>query len=241
MRRITFPALTLALLGALFTILSPPAEAGPTCIEVRGRVTDAATGQPLNEVTSVGVVGVSLVYDDGLGTNGNSRWSTCLAEGTYKFSYFADSYRREWHHDAPNVGTATVVDVSGDGPIIVNESLVPRGRVIAGRVTNMSGVRKFASVGVWRLTSTGWKSYDGIANIEGNGWYEFRAPGPGRYRINASVDHHWSRWATSETRLSRARTFVLGVHSTFIDDGHIRVPYCTTGGGAFCVPPGFLT
>jgi hypothetical protein len=245
MRRITFPFLALALLGGLFTLLTPPAGAGDGCapgqVELRGRVRDAATGLPLDEVTGVEVYVGSVPYD-GYGTDENSRYSICLPPGSYKIRWFADNYRIEWYQDQPNNAEATEITLApGSDPVVANASLTPRGRVIAGRVTNLNGVPKFASVGIWRLTSTGWKPYDGIANNLGNGWYEFHAPGPGRYRIEADVDHHKSRWATSATHLSAARTFVLGVQATFINDGHIRVPYCTTGGGDFCVPPGFFS
>jgi hypothetical protein len=125
--------------------------------------------------------------------------------------------------------------------MVANASLTPKGLVIAGRVTNANGVAKFASVGVWRLTSRGWRPYDGIANTEGKGWYEFHAPGPGRYRIEADVDHHKSRWATSATHLSAARTFTVNATHPLIDDGHIRVPYCPGPTDAFCVPAGFLS
>jgi hypothetical protein len=243
MRRIIFSILALTLVGGLFTWFSPAAMAG-TCaigaVEVGGRVTDTATGLPLTETTSVGISGVSVKYEDGEGTNSASRWSTCLLPGTYKIKFMADDYRPEWHHDQPNIGAATVVTVPPTGPVVVNESMVPRGRVIAGRVTSVNGAPLDASVGIWRLTSTGWHAYDGIGNFAANGWYEFTAPGPGRYRIEADVDHYKSRWATSATHLSAARTFVLGVHSTFINDGHIKLPYCNAS-PSFCVPAGFLT
>ena len=243
MRRIILPILALALVG--FAFLTSPAGAGPGCTEVRGRVTDAATNQP--------VAGQSVeVWDgatpvDGLGTNLNGRWSICLGPAGdpdgYTFKFVSDEHRTEWYHNQPNATAATPVDVSGipaDGPIIVNESLVPKGRVIAGRVTNVGGVGKHASVGIFRQTSSGWVSIDGIANNAGNWWYEFRVPGPGRYRVNACVDSHWCRFATSATHLSAGRIVTLGVSSTFVNDVHIRVPYCHAAPD-FCVPPGFLS
>ena len=242
MRRIFFSFLALALLGGLFTFLTPAADAGTECppgqVELRGRVRDAVTGLPLDETTGVEVYVGNVPYD-GYGTDENSRYSECLPPGTYKIRWFADDYRVEWYEDQPNNASATEV-VLTSGTVVANASLTPKGRVIAGRVTNLNGVPKFASVGIWRLTSAGWQPYDGIANSLGNGWYEFHAPGPGRYRIEADVDHHKSRWATSQTRLSQARTFVLGVHDTYINDGHIRVPYCPGPSADFCVPPNFF-
>ncbi|HYF45109.1 MAG TPA: hypothetical protein VD926_02790, partial [Acidimicrobiales bacterium] len=162
-----------ALTPAASAGVSPPCDPGET--EVRGRVRDAATGLPLAETTSVGVVGVAgTIYNDGIGTNSASRWATCLAPGTYTFGFSADSYRLEWFHNQTEA-TATHVPVSGTEPIIVNESLIPKGRVIAGRVTNMGGVPKFASIGIWQRQASGrWASIDGIGNQLPSGWYSFR-------------------------------------------------------------------
>jgi hypothetical protein len=245
MRRIIPSFLALALVGGLFTFLASPASAGDCPVgevEVRGRVTDAATGLPLDVTTSVEIQGVSSPsYMDGVGTTPNSRWTTCLPIGTYKIKFVADTYRSEWSHNRPNEAAADVITVTGPDAVVVNEGLAPKGLVVAGRVTNVPGAPKFASVGIWRLTSTGWKPYDGIGNDEASGWYEFRAPGPGRYRIMASVDHHWEQWATSASRMSRARTFTLNASTPLITNGHIQVPYCTSSSGEFCTPPGFLT
>lgn len=234
--------LVLALAATAVAGLTTPAGAGPVpCVDVKGRVTDAATGLPLSETTSVEIGGVSIKYEDGVGTNAASRWSTCLVPGTYKIKFRADSYRPEWYHDQPNVTLATVITVAPPGPVIVNEALVPRGRVIAGRVTNASGVPKFASVGIWRQTSTGWHSIDGIGNDEATGWYSFVVPGPGRYRVSAGVDHHKARFATSATHLSVGRIVTIGVPTTFVNDVHVRVPYCPGPTDDICVPAGFLT
>ena len=95
---------------------------------------DAATGQPLAEVTSVGVYegGAGI---DGLGTDETSRWSTCLVPGSCQFDVSADSYRHEFFHDAPDVASATPVTLTLPGPVVVNESLTPKGRVLAGRAS----------------------------------------------------------------------------------------------------------
>jgi hypothetical protein len=242
MRRITFPALTLALLGALFTILSPPAEAGPgPCggseVEVRGRVTDVTTGLPLTEVTGVEYAPQgSGTPADGDGTNPDtSRYSVCLLPDTYDFTFRADSYRVD-------AAAHREVQVTGDGPIIVNVALTPRGLVLAGRITNSAGRPVFASIGIYRQRPNGrWVSIDGEGNDPANGIWSYRVPGPGRYRVNASVDHHWSRWHRNATRLRHARVLVVNATHLYARNVDIAVPYCTTGGGAFCVPPGFLT
>ncbi len=87
---------TITVLGGSLFVAGGAAAAGGACgpslVEVRGRVRDAATTLPLSEVTSVGVYqgGISI---DGLGTDENSRWSTCLVPGAYAFDFSADSYR----------------------------------------------------------------------------------------------------------------------------------------------------
>ena len=108
-------------------------------------------------------------------------------------------------------------------------------------MTNASGVPKFASVGIWRQTSTGWRSIDGIGNDEATGWYSFVVPAPGRYRVSAGVDHHKARFATSATHLSVGRIVTIGVPTTFVNDVHVRVPYCPGPTDDICVPAGFLT
>ena len=92
------------------------ALAGGPCtgseVEVRGRVTDAATGLPLNEMTSVEIVGVSLQVRGRL--RHRSRQPLVLdrawSPGTYKIKFVADSYRPEWYDDQPNLIGATVID-----------------------------------------------------------------------------------------------------------------------------------
>ncbi len=239
-------ALVLAgLLGLGVVVLAPVASAGPgPClpgeVEVRGRVRDLATGLPLAEVTSVELADAGGPID-GFGTDENSRYSFCALPGVYYIKFVADDYRPEWYHDQPNFASATPITLTGPDPVVVNEALVPRGRVIAGRVTNASGVPKFGSVEIWRQTSTGWHSIDGIGNDEATGWYSFVVPGPGRYRVSAGVDHHKARFATSATHLSAGRVITIGVPTTFVNDVHVRVPYCPGPTDHICVPPGFLT
>jgi hypothetical protein len=205
-------------------------------VEVRGRVTDAATGLRLAEVTSVEYEpsGVSPggTPADGDATNANSFYSVCLLPGTYQFTYRADSYRVDQ-------AAGLEIDVIGPGPIVRNIALNPRGRVIAGRVTNMRGVPKFASIGIWQRQASGrWHSLDGIGNHEATGWYSYRVPTAGRYRVSACVDFHTCQWATSASRLRHARTVIVGHSTMFINDVHVRVPYCHAAPD-FCVPPGF--
>lgn len=241
MRRRFSLLLVLVLATTAAVGLAPRAGAGPgSCVEVRGRVRDAATGLPLAEVTSVELADAGGPID-GFGTDENSRYSICVVPGTYHIKFVADDYRPEWYHDQPNFASATPITVAGPDPVVVNEALVPRGRVIAGRVTNASGVPKFASVGIWRRTSTGWHSIDGIGNDEATGWYSFVVPGPGRYRVSAGVDHHKARFATSATHLSAGRIITIGVPTTFVNDVHVRVPYCPGPTDDICVPAGFLT
>ena len=226
MRRRFSLLLVLVLATTAAVGLAPRAGAGPgSCVEVRGRVRDAATGLPLAEVTSVELADAGGPID-GFGTDENSRYSICVVPGTYHIKFVADDYRPEWYHDQPNFASATPITVAGPDPVVVNEALVPRGRVIAGRVTNASGVPKFASVGIWRRTSTGWHSIDGIGNDEATGWYSFVV----------------QDLILGEAKAGKqGRIITIGVPTTFVNDVHVRVPYCPGPTDDICVPAGFLT
>jgi hypothetical protein len=243
MRRIRV-LLVLALLGAGVASFAPPVHAeegtcGGGTVEVRGRVTDAATGLPLEETTSVEIAGVTIKFADGDGTDAASRWVTCLDPATYRVKFVADSYRPEWYHDQPNFSSGTNVVVSGPGPIIVNESLVPRGRVIAGRVTSASGAPLSGGVGIYRQTSSGWVSIDDTATHGATGRWSYTVPAPGRYQVYGFVDHYRARWATSANHRSAGRIITVGVSTTFINGVDIHLPYCPGPTDAICVPPGF--
>jgi hypothetical protein len=256
MRRILLPLLPLLLFGALVATSVPTASGqeapdgastegtcGPGTVEVRGVVRDAATGLRLTETANVDIYNADGSPRDGGGTEPNSSYVYCapVADGDIKIRFDADHYKPEWWDNQPSNAAATVIDVDVPGPTIANASLVPDGRVIAGRVTNMNGVPKFASIGISRRNAAGnWVSIDGIGNDPATGWYSFRVPSYGRYRVNACVDSHWCQWATSADRLRFARTVVVapGDASTFVNNVHVRVPYCHAA-PTFCVPPGF--
>ena len=119
------------------------------------------------------------------------------------------------------------VEVSGGGPIIHNISLTPRGRVISGRVTDMAGAPRFASISIWRrMPNGGWRSIDGEGNQTPTGIWSYRVPVHGPDRVNAAVDRHWARWYDGDTRLRFARTIVVNASTTSISRLNIRVPHC---------------
>lgn len=234
---------TLTVLGGSLLVSAGPAGAGGACgsglVEVKGRVRDLATGQPLSEVTSVAVYAGGLSID-GLGTDDTSRWSTCLVPGSYQFDFTADSYRHEFFHDAPDVASATPVTLALPGPVVVNESLTPKGRVLAGRVTNVVGQPKPASITIWRLTAAGWQAIDGIGNDMPSGTWSFRVPMVGRYRVSADVDHHVSEFWNNKSRLSQATVINVTSATTFVPGINLTLAYCTTSAD-FCQPPGFFS
>jgi hypothetical protein len=256
MRRITFSFLALALLAGAATSLAQPAggqvpEGGPACeaghVEVRGTVRDAATGLLLPETANVDIYEDDGTPRDGGGTDSNSRYVYCapIVDGDIKIRFDGDNYRPEWWDDQPNNASATVIDIAPEtvSPVIANARLTPNGRVIAGRVTNMNGVPKFASVGIWRRGADGvWRGIDGEGNDPRTGWWSYRVPSYGRYRVNACVDSHWCQWATSADRMRFARTIIVSPSDpvTYVNDVHVRVPYCHAAPD-FCVPWGFLT
>ncbi len=231
------------LTASLLVPAAVPAGAGTECsggqVPVKGRVRDAATTLALQETTSVVVLqgGVEI---DGLGTDPSSRWSTCLDPGQYTFEFVADDYRTEFYDDQPSAATATVVEVAAPGPVVLNSSLTPKGRVLAGRVTNAVGQPKIASIGIWRLTSVGWRPIDGIANQLPSGRWSFRVPMIGKYRVAADVDHHVSEWFRNAPRLSLATTLNVTAATTFIPNIDLDLRYCTTSAN-ICRPPGFET
>jgi len=248
MRRLSGLTLLLALLASAIVAIGQPAggqSAEGACtgghVEVRGIVRDAATGLPLPETANVDYYEPDGTPIDGGGTGPDSRHTYCapIADGDIKIRFDADNYRPEWWNDQPDLASATVIDVNAPGPIVVNAALTPDGRVIAGRVTNMAGASRFASIGIFRRNAAGnWIGIDGIGNDMPSGKWSFRVPSYGRYRVGACVDYHWCRFAASATRLRFARTIVVNASTVFINDVDIRVPYCHATPD-FCVPPGF--
>jgi hypothetical protein len=244
MRRIGLSLLTLVLLGGITTTLAPSASAGGPCseseVQVRGLIVDASTNQPLDEVTSVELSTSEGAPVDGFGTEPNSRYSFCIEPGTYELKFVADHYRPEWWNNQFSQAAATDIVVAGPGPVVASAALTPKGRVIAGRVTNLNGRVLPAGVAVWRRNPTTgrWFSYDGIANNEGGGWYKFVAPGPGLYRIAGYADHHTSRWYDNKTRLRFAQVINLTPAGTVVTNAHIKLPFCTTA-EVICYPAGF--
>jgi hypothetical protein len=222
-------------------VLGPAtAPAGePACTPIRGRVTDAATGLALSEVTSVEIHDSSGPYDGGA-TNAQSRWSACLPPESYTFFFHADSYRPEWYDDQPDQASATVVVAAGTAPIVVNAALTPRGRVLTGRVTSINGAPEDASVAIWYLTGLGWRSIDGLGTDHATGIWSFRAPWLGRYRVSAGVDHFWSRWYDGDARLRDAKVIVVTAATTLVRNVNIRVAYCSPL-PVMCEPRGFNT
>lgn len=237
-RRARLILLIAALAAPLLVTSGGPAAGGGPCesghVEARGLVSDAATGLPLGEVTSVEhePIGPGTPADGG-STNANSRFSVCLLPGEYQFTFRADSYR---------VDQAAGVQVTLElpGPMVITPELTPRGRVIAGRVTNMNGASRFASIGIFRQAPNGrWVGIDGEGNQMPSGWWSYRVPSYGRYKVNACVDNHWCQWAPSANRRSLSRTIVVGPSTTFINNVHIRVPFCRSSPPDFCIPWGF--
>lgn len=253
MRRLLVTLLAAAALLGLPALLGPtPAGAGDgPCatgqVEVRGVVRDAATGLLLPEVANVDIYEPDGDDIDGGGTDpATSRYTYCapIADGDIKIRFDADNYRPEWWNDQPDLASADVFDIDGGdpGPIIANVRLTPNGRVIAGRVTNMAGQPRFASVGIFRQARNGrWVSIDGEGNMMPSGWWSYRVPSYGRYKVNACVDNHWCQWATSADRRSVSRTIVVNASTTYVNNVHVRVPFCRSSPPDFCVPWGFLT
>ncbi len=240
MRRLLAPLL---LLGAL-ALTPSPASAG-TCtggtVEVAGRVTDAVTGLRLAEVTSVEfeAVGGGAV-SDGFGTLlPSSRWDDCVEPGDYTLSFHADSYRPEWWEDT-DIAHADVISITPSGDFTgLDAALTPRGRVLAGQITSVRGRALDASIGIWRLTSAGWRSIDGIGNDHATGRWSYRVPALGRYRVSAFVDHYSARWYDGDLRLRDARVLIVTASTDAITGVDIALPYCPASTGPPCVPPNF--
>ncbi len=217
---------------------APPCGPGET--EIGGVVRDQATGLRLTETTSVGVQSTTTTYADGLGTVlPSSRWSGCVpSNDTYTISFFADNYRLEDYDDQP-VGSGTPVAVGTTAITNLHASLLRKGKVLHGRVTNQAGRPLFASIGIWRQMPGGaWRSIDGEGNDLPSGRWSYRVPGPGRYRVSFAADHHWGEWHDNVTRLRHARVIVVTASTTSVTgiDGDLR--FCTTADRQ-CFPFGF--
>lgn len=237
-RRTLGAVVLLTLVAGLSVTLAPPAAAGacdPGLTQLTGRLTSSQSG--------VGLPGRVDLFDEsaplyGFDTEPNGTFFNCLDPGTYRFRFSAIGHRTEWFNNRTTGATANLVPAGGD-PIVANANLRPRDGLIMGRVTNLNGVPKFASVTHHRATPFGWIGIDNGGTLEG--WYAVSGLPNGRYRIRADVDHHKSRWASSAARLSLARTFVISPTNRSYVNAHIRVPYCPGPTDDFCIPPGFFT
>jgi hypothetical protein len=237
--------LVLALLVAAVVLAPSRASAGacgPGEGRITGRVTDALTLRPLAQVTSVGVQEVSGGFDDGFATNpATSRYDVCVPGGAeYTIQFFADDYRIEYWNDAPDLASADPIEVvPGSEHLGVNAALTPAGKILAGRVTNLSGRPLFASIGIWRRTSVGWRSIDGDGSDPLNGRWWARVPRSGRYRVSFAADHYHARWYDGDTRLRFARVIVVPEGQSVTTGIDVQLPYCPSSTGPPCFPAGF--
>ena len=194
---------------------------------IGGAVTDAATGLPLTEVTSVGITQLDGPYVDGAGTNLASEWGQCVPAGQYSVSFAADSYYIEWWNDAYSAGDATTITVDQDRADI--DVSLDRLTVIVGRVVDANtGVGLSGSIHVENLAST---YLDGEGSL-GDGTFSLTLNHleqrfePDSYLIAFQMDGHWAEWYDDAKKKSFATPIVTERGVAVIDLGVIELRAC---------------
>lgn len=228
--------------AALSTVLAGiPASAGHCpegSFQLAGTVTDAATGLPLAEVTSVGITQLDGPYVDGAGTNALSEWSQCVPAGLYSVSFAADSYYIEWWNDAFTAADASVIVVDRDR-LDIDVSL-DRLTMIVGRVVDAhTGAGLGGSIHVESLDGTyldgAGSQLDGSFALTLN-HIEQRLD-PDTYLIAFQMDGHWAEWYDDAKKKSNATPIVTARGISVIDLGVIEMRSCPRAeiciGGAF--------
>lgn len=220
--------LTVSLLSSVLVAGSAGAIDCPSGqFSIGGVVTDAATGLPLTEVTSVGITQLDGSYADGAGTNADSEWGQCVPAGQYSVGFAADSYYVEWWNNAYNAADATVIVVDQDRADI--DASLDRLTVIVGQVVDAkTGVGLSGSIHVENLAGT---YLDGEGSL-GDGTFSLtlnhvgQRLNPDSYLIGFQMDGHWAEWYDDARRKSRATPVVTDRGVLVIDLGVIELRQC---------------
>ena len=192
-------------------------------------------GQPLTEVTSVGIQSTDGIYDDGEGTDlPGSTFSTCVPPGDYTLSFFADSFMFEWYNDAFDAASATPITVAAD----VTDIEASLGwATITGRVTDRKtgDPELFGSISV--VDATTGLGFDN-EGTNADGVYSLSVP-PGQWTIAFAADYHWSEWFYDAKKFSKATVIEITPFTPLISGIDAELRRCSRKISDFCFPRNF--
>ena len=211
-------------------LVGGPASAGHCpagWFEMAGTVTDAATGEKLDEITSVSFFQLDGPYLDNEGTFDVSAWTHCAPAGTYAIHFLADSYYEEWWNDGVSMETATVIVLDRDR-LDIDVQLDRLTRIVGQVVDAKTGVGLGGSIHVENLDRTyldGESSaLDGTFSILLS--HPAQRANPDSYLLAFEMDAHWAEWYDDSRKKSTATPIVTERGVAVIDLGVIELRAC---------------
>lgn len=230
----TLMAMTFGLAAPAFSAAPVPCPDGT--FRLSGTVTSDITGQPLEEVTSIGIQSIDGTYADGEGTDlPGSTFSTCVPPGEYVLSFFADSFMFEWYDDVYDEAAATPVVVTDADVAGVDASL--GWATITGRVTGKrsGGPELLGSISVTDATTGLGFDNEGT---NADGVYTLSVP-PGRWAVSFAADYHWSEWYHNSKKYSKATVIEVTPFTPLISGIDAKLKLCSRTVPDFCFPRDF--
>lgn len=206
--------MTLLFLAVLFLLQTPapprdaPAPSASGSFTIRGRVTDAISGQPLQGV-HVGVSPMSerMIAGRGALTGADGKWEvTGLVAGDYSLSHAKLGYNR-----VRGVRIYSPVHVSAQYPVREVELVLMRGGVISGRVLDplgeaMPGVQVSA---LRIMNNEAWSSTQGDMTDD-RGAFRLYGLEPGDFYVSASPNGRHTAENTPGTQRNPILTYYPG-------------------------------
>ena len=187
-------------------------------VSISGKVTDQATGAPLQNVSVQAYPGNDNYYENATSTAADGTYTIQgLPPNQYRL-YFApsDSHASEWHNNAALYANATPLAVFANVAAI--DAALASGSGLTGRVTGMDGNPVDSSYCNLYVAGTSFIASD--ITIDAGGFYTTtQGLPPGVYQVSCAADATAVRWYNAKDNQSSANliTVTAGVTVTGIN------------------------